>query len=184
MTRSALDCALMLEAIAGYDPADPYSVNRKTERFSAGIDIGIRGRRIGVPSSYFFEGLEPEAHESVRRALDVLSDLGAVLVDIETSLGRGGVRAKHRGGRGRLGASTSAGRPRYSRGDWRGYRFKTRAWEPILRREFHGFLNRRHEIAALAASLMEEVDLIATLASARESPDALKECKLSRTGPT
>ena len=162
MTRSALDCALVLEAIAGYDPADPYSVNRKAERFSAGIDIGISGRRIGVPSSYFFEGLEAETHESVTRALGVLSDLGAVLVDIEIpwaeevfELNIAGVEAawvhRHRladpdirAGIGEDTVSRLELGNQYSAG------------------EFHGFLNRRHEIAALAASLMEEVDLIAT----------------------
>ncbi|MDP6183298.1 MAG: amidase, partial [Gammaproteobacteria bacterium] len=83
MTRSALDCALVLEAIAGYDPGDPYSVDRQVEKFSAGIDIGIRGRRIGVPSNFFFEELEVGVEESVKQALDVLRDLGAVLVDVE-----------------------------------------------------------------------------------------------------
>ena len=162
MTRSALDCALMLEAIAGYDPGDPYSVDRPSERFSAGIDIGISGRRIGVPSNYFFEGLQPEAHASVTRALGVLSDLGAVLVDIEIpwaeeafEINIAGVEAawvhRHRLAdpevRARIGGDTVSRLElgnQYSAG------------------EYHGLLNRRQEIAALAASVMEEVDLIAT----------------------
>ena len=162
MTRSALDCALMLEAIARYDPGDPYSVDCPSERFSAGIDIGISGRRIGVPSKYFFEDLQPEAHESVTQALDVLSDLGAILVDIEIpwaeeafEINIAGVEAawvhRHRLAdpevRARIGEDTVSRLElgnQYSAG------------------EYHGLLNRRQEIAALAASMMEEVDLIAT----------------------
>ena len=162
MTRSALDCALMLEAIAGYDPGDPYSVDRRSERFSAGIEVGISGRRIGVPSNYFFEGLQPEAHASVTRALDVLSDLGAVLVDIEIpwaeeafEINIAGVEAAwvHRDRladsevRARIGGDTVS---------------RLEIGNQFSAGEFHGFLNRRYEIAALAASIMEEVDLIAT----------------------
>ncbi len=162
MTRSALDCALMLEAIAGYDPGDRYSVDRPSERFSAGIDIGISGRRIGVPSNYFFEDLEPEAHASITRALGVLSDLGAVLVDIEIpwaeeafEINIAGVEAAwvHRDRladpdvRARIGEDTVS---------------RLEIGNQFSAGEFHGFLNRRQEIAALAAALMEEVDLIAT----------------------
>ena len=167
MTRSALDCALVLEAIAGYDPADPYSVDRKVERFSAGIDIGISGRRIGVPSNYFFEGLEPEAHESVTRALDVLSDLGAVLVDIEIPWAEEAFEIN-------ISAVEAAWVHRDRLAD---PEVRTRIGGDTVSRmevasdysagEFHSFLNRRYEIAALAAAMMEEVDLIANPSAPR-----------------
>lgn len=162
MTRSALDCALMLEAIAGYDPGDPYSVNRPSERFSSGIDIGISGRRIGVPSNYFFDNLQPEAHASVTRALGVLSDLGAAPVDIEIpwaeeafEINIAGVEAawvhRHRLAdpevRAKIGEDTVS---------------RLELGNQFSAGEYHGLLNRRQEIAALAAALMEEVDLIAT----------------------
>ncbi len=162
MTRSALDCALVLEAIAGYDPADPYSVDRKVERFSAGIDIGISGRRIGVPSNYFFEGLEPEAHESVTRALDVLSDLGAVLVDIEIpwaeeafEINIAAVEAAwvHRDRLADPEVRATIGGDTVSR---------LGLASEYTAGEFHSLLNRRYEIAAMAASMMEDLDLIAT----------------------
>ena len=162
MTRSALDCALVLEAIAGYDPADPYSVDRKAARFSAGIDIGISGRRIGVPSNYFVDELEPEAHESVTRALGVLSGLGAVLVDIEIpwaeeafEINIAGIEAawvhRHR-----------LADPEVRAGIGEDTVSRLELGNQYSAGEFHGFLNRRHEIAALAASIMEKIDLIAT----------------------
>ncbi len=83
MARSALDCALLLNVLAGYDPGDPYSVDRLPEDFTDGIRAGIRGRRIGVPTNFFFADLEPDVERLVRAAIEDLRDLGATIVDVE-----------------------------------------------------------------------------------------------------
>ena len=162
MTRSALDCALVLEAIAGYDSGDPYSVDRRVERFSAGIDNGIRGRRIGVPSNFFFEDLEAGVGESVRQALDVLRDLGGVLVDVEIPWAIDafennivGIEAAwvHRDRLADPEISARLGKDTLKR---------LRQGSGIDAIELHGRLNRRAEIASMAASMMANLDLIAT----------------------
>ena len=96
MGRSALDCALILNVLAGYDPNDPYSTNQQAQDFTHGIRAGIRGRRIGIPNNFFFDDLEPDVEKHVTTAIDKLGDLGAQIVNIdipwaENSLGDNGL---------------------------------------------------------------------------------------------
>ena len=82
MAYSVVDVARVLFVIQGYDPADRSSADRPADDLLADLHRGLRGVRIGVPTSFFFEGLGPGIEAATREALDVLSDLGAQLVDI------------------------------------------------------------------------------------------------------
>jgi aspartyl-tRNA(Asn)/glutamyl-tRNA(Gln) amidotransferase subunit A len=82
MTRSARDAALMLQAMAGYDPRDPASVDRPVPDFCAELESGVRGLRVGVPTTHFNEQLEPDVERAWRAALDVFVDQGAEPVDV------------------------------------------------------------------------------------------------------
>jgi aspartyl-tRNA(Asn)/glutamyl-tRNA(Gln) amidotransferase subunit A len=79
---SAADCALLLQGMAGFDPADSTSVDRELEDFSAGLEHDIKGLRIGLPREYFGEGLDGDMEETVRAALAEYEAMGAELVDI------------------------------------------------------------------------------------------------------
>ena len=81
MTRSAADAAFLLNAMAGFDRRDPASVDRPPEDFTASLQESIRGLRIGVPTSYFNEDLQPEVESSWRAAIETLAGLGASLVE-------------------------------------------------------------------------------------------------------
>jgi aspartyl-tRNA(Asn)/glutamyl-tRNA(Gln) amidotransferase subunit A len=83
MTRSVADSAIMLQALAGHDPLDPSSVPVPVPDYSAALGRSIRGLRMGVPSNYFFEELDPEVEEATRRAVAALEELGAVSVPVE-----------------------------------------------------------------------------------------------------
>jgi len=83
LTRTVEDAAIVLNAIAGYDPADPTSVRTPVVDATAGLGEGIRGLRIGVPRGYFFERLEDEVATALERALAELTRLGAELRDVE-----------------------------------------------------------------------------------------------------
>ena len=83
MTRSVADSAIVLQAIAGHDPLDPSTVPVPVPDYSAGLGLGVRGLRMGVPSNYYFEDLEPEVEEATRRAIAALEELGAVSVPVE-----------------------------------------------------------------------------------------------------
>jgi aspartyl-tRNA(Asn)/glutamyl-tRNA(Gln) amidotransferase subunit A len=85
MARTSLDCAIILNAIAGYDPRDPTSSTVPVEDYTAGIEAGVRGLKIGVPTSYFFdhELLDPEAKAAALAAVETLRQLGAEIVEVE-----------------------------------------------------------------------------------------------------
>src|SRR5207248_2473909 len=83
ITRTVEDAALVLNAIAGYDPADPASVRIPVDDYGAALARGMRGLRIGVPRPYFFARLDDEVAAAVERALGELRTLGAEVRDIE-----------------------------------------------------------------------------------------------------
>jgi aspartyl-tRNA(Asn)/glutamyl-tRNA(Gln) amidotransferase subunit A len=83
MTRSVADSAIVLQVIAGHDPLDPSTVPVPVPDYSAGLGRSIRGLRMGVPSNYYFEDLEPDVEEATMRAIAALEELGAVSVPVE-----------------------------------------------------------------------------------------------------
>ncbi len=69
ITRTVEDAALLLNAIAGYDPLDPTTVRTPAEDYTALLHGDLRGLRIGVPRAYFFDHLEDDvAGRSKRRS--------------------------------------------------------------------------------------------------------------------
>lgn len=82
MARSVTDLALMLNAIAGYDPQDPTSVDVTIPDYTVDLDAGIVGIKIGIPS-YYRSGLDPEVERLFTESIDKLTNLGASVHDIE-----------------------------------------------------------------------------------------------------
>lgn len=84
MARSARDCALLLQAMAGYDPLDPCSVDHPVPDMAAQLDRPLAGARIGVPREYFFTASELKEHvkRAVLGALDAIAAAGAEIVDV------------------------------------------------------------------------------------------------------
>src|SRR6059036_2849549 len=82
MTKDVRDCALMLEAIAGHDPADSTSVNRPVPPYSEGLTGDIKGLRLGIPKEYFVSGMQPEVEQALRQAVRLLEQNGAVIEEI------------------------------------------------------------------------------------------------------
>jgi aspartyl-tRNA(Asn)/glutamyl-tRNA(Gln) amidotransferase subunit A len=88
MARSVEDCAILLRAIAGYDPKDEASANAVVPNFLAGLKDGIAGLRVGVPRKNWFDenlGTDRQTEAVFDQALKVLQNLGAVIVDIDGS---------------------------------------------------------------------------------------------------
>lgn len=82
MTRTVGDAALILQAIAGHDPLDSTSLDVPVPDYSANIEGGVRGMKLGVPREYFVEGLDPRVAARVREAIEVYRNLGAEIVEI------------------------------------------------------------------------------------------------------
>ena len=79
LARTVRDAALVLNAIAGYDPRDPASAERPVEDFVPEAGCAVRGLRIGVPEAFFFERLDPEVESAVRAAVGRAETLGATI---------------------------------------------------------------------------------------------------------
>jgi Asp-tRNA(Asn)/Glu-tRNA(Gln) amidotransferase A subunit family amidase len=83
ITRTALDCALMLSVMAGYDPLDPQSLPSPDIRYDASIDKGVDGLRIGLEIDHFVDPTRPaNGPETAERVARSLSELGATVVTL------------------------------------------------------------------------------------------------------
>ncbi|HDI60903.1 MAG TPA: Asp-tRNA(Asn)/Glu-tRNA(Gln) amidotransferase subunit GatA [Desulfobacteraceae bacterium] len=83
LTKDVTDCALVLGAIAGHDPADSTSVPREVPDYTSFLQKGIQGMRLGLPREYYgLEGLDGEVAAAVRAAVARLEEMGAVTVDV------------------------------------------------------------------------------------------------------
>jgi len=82
LARTARDLAAILEAIAGFDPADPASADMPAGGYLRALTGNLRGLRLGVPANFFFDELAPEVEGAVRQAVRVLADLGAEVKEV------------------------------------------------------------------------------------------------------
>jgi len=82
LTKDVRDSALLLQAIAGHDPADSTSANQSVPDYSAALNGNIRGLRIGISKEYFVPGMQPLVYKAVQDAIRELGKNGAVIVDI------------------------------------------------------------------------------------------------------
>jgi aspartyl-tRNA(Asn)/glutamyl-tRNA(Gln) amidotransferase subunit A len=83
MARTVADTALLLRAMAGADRRDPSAALQPVPDYTVGLNGDIRGLRIGVPRTYFFEALDPEVESAVRQAIAAMEGLGAVVREVE-----------------------------------------------------------------------------------------------------
>ena len=83
MTRTVKDNALLLQGMAGYDPNDKNSVNQPVPDFTAEIDSGVRGLRIGIERDYFFyDGVSDEIRAAVEGVIAEYKEQGAEIVEV------------------------------------------------------------------------------------------------------
>ncbi len=82
IAKSAEDCGLLLNAMAGFDERDSTSIEREKEDFTRDLNLGLQGLKIGIPREYFGAGLSADVEQAVRAALAEYEKLGATLVDI------------------------------------------------------------------------------------------------------
>jgi aspartyl-tRNA(Asn)/glutamyl-tRNA(Gln) amidotransferase subunit A len=83
LTRTVEDAALVLNAIAGYDPNDAMTVPMPVDDYTRDLAAGVRGLRLGVPRAGFFEAIDPEVARAVEEAIGVYRTLGATVEDMD-----------------------------------------------------------------------------------------------------
>jgi len=85
LTKDVTDCAIVLNAIAGYDNRDSTSVPEPTPDYTQCLTTDLKGLRLGIPKEYFVEGMQAEVEKALKAAIKRLEELGAK-VDWEVSL--------------------------------------------------------------------------------------------------
>jgi aspartyl-tRNA(Asn)/glutamyl-tRNA(Gln) amidotransferase subunit A len=80
--KTAEDCAIVLEAIAGKDTLDATTPDVAVPSYSNLLEGSLKGMKIGIPTEYFAEGLHPEVAASVKDAVKAYEDMGATVVDV------------------------------------------------------------------------------------------------------
>jgi aspartyl-tRNA(Asn)/glutamyl-tRNA(Gln) amidotransferase subunit A len=82
MTKTVSDCALMLEAMVGFDSKDSTSINKKKENYSKNLSKNIKGLKIGIPKEYRVDGMPKEIEDLWEKGKKILKEEGAEIIDI------------------------------------------------------------------------------------------------------
>jgi aspartyl-tRNA(Asn)/glutamyl-tRNA(Gln) amidotransferase subunit A len=82
MARDVRDCAIMLGAMAGFDPKDSTSLDVPVPDWDAGLSSDLRGKRVGIPREYRVDNMPPEIDALWERGIAWLKDAGAEIVDV------------------------------------------------------------------------------------------------------
>jgi aspartyl-tRNA(Asn)/glutamyl-tRNA(Gln) amidotransferase subunit A len=165
MTRSVRDAALVLQAIAGYDPGDLFCLPFPTADYVAAVDAAGPPPRIGVARQHFFDDLHPDVAAAVERALGVLAGLGATLREVAVAVDddRTVFRAE----------SYAYHRPWLERAPER-YQPETlrriRTGEAVTAADYIARLHELQRMRRDAPSLFRDVDLIVTPTTAVPAP--------------
>ena len=86
VAKDVSDCAAILEAISSHDLKDSTSMARTDCDFTSALKDDVKGMQIGIPSSYFGEGLDEEVKAAILKAADILKEKGAVVETFDLGL--------------------------------------------------------------------------------------------------
>jgi aspartyl-tRNA(Asn)/glutamyl-tRNA(Gln) amidotransferase subunit A len=82
MARDVRDCAILLEAMAGYDAKDATSLQLGVPNWEAGLNPNLTGKRVGIPREYRVDNMPPEIEALWRQGIDWVKDAGAEIVEV------------------------------------------------------------------------------------------------------
>jgi len=82
MARDVRDCAIMLEAMAGFDPKDATSLELEVPQWEANLSADLTGKRIGIPKEYRVDGMPSEIEALWQQGIDWAKDAGAEIVEV------------------------------------------------------------------------------------------------------
>lgn len=86
VAKDVSDCAAILEAISSHDLKDSTSMVRTDCDFTSALKDDVKGMKIGIPSSYFGEGLDEEVRAAILKAADILKEKGAIVETFDLDL--------------------------------------------------------------------------------------------------
>ncbi|MES2067353.1 MAG: Asp-tRNA(Asn)/Glu-tRNA(Gln) amidotransferase subunit GatA [Pseudomonadota bacterium] len=82
MARDVRDCAIMLEAMAGFDAKDATSLDLPVPNWEAGLSGDLKGKRVGIPKEYRVDTMPPEIEALWQQGIEWLKDAGAEIVEV------------------------------------------------------------------------------------------------------
>jgi len=82
MARDVRDCAIMLEAMTGFDPKDSTSLDLDVPKWEAGLSSSLAGKRIGIPKEYRVDNMPAEIEALWQQGIDWARDAGAEIVEV------------------------------------------------------------------------------------------------------
>jgi aspartyl-tRNA(Asn)/glutamyl-tRNA(Gln) amidotransferase subunit A len=82
ITKDVRDAALLMNVISGVDKNDSTSLDEPVADYTANLEKGVKGLKIGLPKEYFIKGLDPKVEQTIRKAVKHLESLGAEVVEI------------------------------------------------------------------------------------------------------
>jgi len=82
MARDVRDCAIMLEAMAGFDAKDATSLDMAVPNWEAALSADLRGKKVGIPKEYRVDGMPAEIEALWQQGIDWLKDAGAEIVEV------------------------------------------------------------------------------------------------------
>ncbi len=82
MARDVTDCAIMLEAMAGFDPKDSTSLDLPVPEWTAALSADLKGKKVGIPREYRLDGMDADVVRVWDEGVAWLKDAGAEIVDI------------------------------------------------------------------------------------------------------
>src|SRR5678815_1209801 len=80
--KTVRDCAILLGAMAGFDPKDSTSLNEPVPDWEGGLSSDLKGKRVGIPKEYRIDGVPDEINALWDKGIEWLKDAGAVPVEI------------------------------------------------------------------------------------------------------
>ena len=82
MAHDVRDCAIMLEAMSGFDPKDSTSLQLDVPQWEAGLSSDLRGKKIGIPKEYRIDGVPAEIDRVWQQGIEWMRDAGAEIVEV------------------------------------------------------------------------------------------------------
>lgn len=82
MAQTAEDCALLLNAMTGFDPNDSTSLQREKEDYTRDLSQPLQGLKIGLPKEYFGDGCDGEVQKNIQAAIELLKKQGVEFIEV------------------------------------------------------------------------------------------------------
>lgn len=86
LAQSAHDLAIILQAMAGFDPKDSTSVNKPVPDYTQTLDVSVKGLRIGLPGCFFRQGVDAGIQKAIQDAVKCLEQAGARIIELDLPL--------------------------------------------------------------------------------------------------